>query len=198
MNFRRLQLSPCSSRASFSLIPFCIVNGCIVKNKYSIPATGLNGEEDGRKAHIRGDHIPLHIEAVPRRATGFFPCSRFSIVHFNFQQSSNSTVNHSNSASASTGDHSFRSDGGLSSSAGPTRSSMPQSSHIITRHAPYQLPYHHRGGRMHHRGSGHPRGEPAPKKTTGIPRDRLITVPKHIPGAFKDQTGASVVPLQLA
>ena len=71
------------------------------------------------------------------------------------------------------------------------------SSHIVTRHAPYQMSYHHRGNRSH-RGAGHPRGEPLPKKTTGIPRDRLILVPKHIPGALRDQTGASVVPRQMA
>ncbi len=56
---------------------------------------------------------------------------------------------------------------------------------------------YHRGKRSH-RGAGHPRGEPLPKKTAGIPRDHLlIPVPKHIPGILRDQTGASVMPRQM-
>ncbi|UJR16456.1 hypothetical protein I4U23_003358 [Adineta vaga] len=103
---------------------------------------------------------------------------------------SNSTGNTSNSNS-NTGDNT------QTTNSGPMRSSLPHSSHIVTRHAPYQMSYHPRGNRSH-RGAGHPRGEPLPKKTTGIPRDRLIPVPKHIPGALRDQTGASVVPRQMA
>jgi hypothetical protein len=112
-----------------------------------------------------------------------------SISHFYLQQSS-STGNISNSSSSG-------GDGSQTTNTGSMRSSVPHSSHIVTRHAPYQMPYHHRGNRSH-RGAGHPRGEPLPKKTTGIPRDRLIPVPKHIPGALRDQTGASVVPRQMA
>ncbi|CAF2636429.1 unnamed protein product [Rotaria sp. Silwood2] len=109
---------------------------------------------------------------------------------FNLQQSSSSTGNASGSSSSIN-------DGSSSTSSSSNRASLPHSSHIITRHAPYPMSYHHRGNRSH-RGAGHPRGEPLPKKTTGIPRDRLIPVPKHIPGALRDQTGASVVPRQMA
>jgi hypothetical protein len=115
------------------------------------------------------------------------------ISHFYLQQSSNFNSNSGNASNSS----SSVGDGTQSTNTGPVRSSMPHSSHIVTRHAPYQMSYHHRGGRSH-RGAGHPRGEPLPKKTTGIPRDRLIPVPKHIPGALRDQTGASVVPRQMA
>lgn len=82
---------------------------------------------------------------------------------------------------------------------GAIRTTTPHQSGVYQRHTPYSHPYypHSRGMRSHHRGSGHPR-EPIPKKTTGIPRDRLIPVPKHIPGALKDPTGASVVPTQMA
>ncbi|CAF0940507.1 unnamed protein product [Adineta steineri] len=104
---------------------------------------------------------------------------------------SNSTGNSSNSQSSSAND------GTQGTNSGPIRPNLPHSSHIVTRHAPYQMSYHHRGNRSH-RGAGHPRGEPLPKKTTGIPRDRLIPVPKHIPGALRDQSGASVVPRQMA
>lgn len=111
-------------------------------------------------------------------------------LYFYLQQSS-SGGNLSNSSSSTGGD------GTQNTNSGPMRSSVAHGSHIVTRHAPYQMPYHHRGNRTH-RGAGHPRGEPLPKKTTGIPRDRLIPVPKHIPGAFRDQNGASVVPRQIA
>lgn len=105
----------------------------------------------------------------------------------------------STTGSSSTGDSSSKPDGNPGSGGGPARNAGVHSSNIYARHAPYQNPYFHsRGGRSHHRGSGHPRGEPIPKKTTGIPRDRLIPVPKHIPGALKDPTGASVVPRQMA
>ncbi|CAF0839694.1 unnamed protein product [Rotaria sordida] len=103
----------------------------------------------------------------------------------------------SGSAGNASGSSSSTNDGSSSTSTGSTRQSGPHSSHIVTRHAPYSMSYHHRGNRSH-RGAGHPRGEPLPKKTTGIPRDRLIPVPKHIPGALRDQTGASVVPRQMA
>ena len=108
-----------------------------------------------------------------------------------FQQTSNtnSTGNTSNTSSTP-GDNT------QTGTSGPIRPSVPHSSHIVTRHAPYQMSYHPRGNRSH-RGAGHPRGEPLPKKTTGIPRDRLITISKHIPGALRDQTGASVVPRQM-
>jgi hypothetical protein len=109
-----------------------------------------------------------------------------SSSHFYLQQSSNSNSNPSST-----------NDGTQSTNSGSMRSSGGHPSHIITRHAPYQMSYHHRGNRSH-RGGGHSRGEPLPKKTTGIPRDRLIPVPKHIPGALRDQTGASVVPRQMA
>ncbi|CAF5148031.1 unnamed protein product, partial [Rotaria sp. Silwood1] len=95
------------------------------------------------------------------------------------------------------GSSSSANDGTSSTNSGSNRSSGSHSSHIVTRHAPYPMSYHHRGNRSH-RGAGHPRGEPLPKKTTGIPRDRLIPVPKHIPGALRDQSGASVVPRQMA
>jgi hypothetical protein len=107
-----------------------------------------------------------------------------SNLHLQQSTNSNSTSSNTNDAAQSTNSNSIRPSG-------------PHSSHIITRHAPYQMSYHHRGNRSH-RGAGHPRGEPLPKKTTGIPRDRLIAVPKHIPGALRDQTGASFVPKQIA
>lgn len=109
----------------------------------------------------------------------------------NFYLLQSSTGNNSNSSSTTGGD------GTSTANTGSIRSGVPHGSHIVTRHAPYQMPYHHRGNRSH-RGGGHPRGEQLPKKTTGIPRDRLIPVPKHIPGALRDQTGASVVPRQMA
>lgn len=91
-----------------------------------------------------------------------------------------------------------------SKSEGPM--SAPSSSRIITTQSPYQHhqpsnPYrnnHHQGNRPSHRGSGYGRPEPQPKRATGIPRDGLIPVPRHIPGAMRDQTGASVVPRQMA
>jgi hypothetical protein len=81
---------------------------------------------------------------------------------------------------------------------------MAHPSHIVTNQSPYQLSYHHNnhhhhhGNRSLHRGPGHPRNEPIPKKPTGIPRDGLIQIPRHISGALRDQTGASVVPRQMA
>jgi len=105
-----------------------------------------------------------------------------------FLQSSN---NNNSNPSSSTGAEG-------NSTTNPS-SGRPHTSHIVTRHAPYQMNhhYHHHRGSRSHRGAGHPR-DPIPKKTTGIPRDRLIPVPKHIPGALRDQTGASVVPRQMA
>ncbi|UJR30003.1 hypothetical protein I4U23_017549 [Adineta vaga] len=61
---------------------------------------------------------------------------------------------------------------------------------------PHHHPHH--GNRAHYRGTGHVRQEPLPKKPTGIPRGGLIRIPRHIPGAFSDQAGTSVVPRQMA
>ncbi|CAF3558256.1 unnamed protein product [Rotaria socialis] len=102
---------------------------------------------------------------------------------------SNSSGNTSNISSSAN-------DASLSTNSNSNRQSHAHPSHIVTRNAPYPMSYH-RGNRGH-RGAGHPRGEPQPKKTTGIPRDRLIPVPKHIPGALRDQTGTSVVPKPMA
>jgi hypothetical protein len=96
----------------------------------------------------------------------------------------NSADNNSNS--------SYESDGRQLTNSDSIRPSLPHSSHIITRHAPY----HHRG--CSRRGTGHQRGESLPKKTTGIPPDRLISVHKHIFGALRDQTGTSVISREMA
>jgi hypothetical protein len=133
----------------------------------------------------------------------------WKFVFFFFQtgdtsSSNNATNTSSPSATSSIGGQTTTADttnkinGNPSSMSGPIRTNLGHSSSIYTRLPPYQNPYHGRGSRSHHRGSGHPRGEPIPKKTTGIPRDRLIPVPKHIPGALKDPTGASVVPRPMA
>ncbi|CAF4633613.1 unnamed protein product [Rotaria sp. Silwood1] len=112
--------------------------------------------------------------------------------------STNSIGNVLGLSSSSGGDHTSKTDGTQLTGSGSTT----QSSHIVTHQSPYQLSYHYNnhyhGNRSHHRGSGHPRNEPLPKRTTGIPRDGLIQIPRHIPGAFRDQTGASVVPRQMA
>jgi hypothetical protein len=80
--------------------------------------------------------------------------------------------------------------------------SVPYPSHIVTHQSPYQHSYHHNnhhhGNRPHHRGSGHPRNALLLKTPTGIPLDGLIKIPRPIPGAFRDQTGAPVVPRQMA
>ncbi|CAF1020088.1 unnamed protein product [Rotaria sordida] len=116
--------------------------------------------------------------------------------------STNSTGNATGSSLSSGGDHTSKTDGTQSIGSGSTTQPVPHPSHIVTHQSPYQLSYHHNnhyhGNRSHHRGSGHPRNEPLPKKTTGIPRDGLIQIPRHIPGAFRDQTGAPVVPRQMA
>lgn len=131
----------------------------------------------------------------------FFSCSH---LHFYLQQSSstNSNGNGNGSLSSSGGDNSSKTDSTQSTGSG----SMAHSSHIITNQSPYQLSYHHNnhhnhhhhGNRPHYRGPGHTRNEPLPKKPTGIPRDGLIQIPRHISGALRDQTGASVVPWQMA
>lgn len=58
--------------------------------------------------------------------------------------------------------------------------------------------HHYNTNRPHHRSSGYTRREPPVKKATGIPRDDLIQVPRHITGAFQDPTGASVIPRPMA
>ena len=160
-------------RSLFSSAPFC-------NTRY------FNAEN---KAAISDTDQPLSRSPFPSRFNFISKKVNSSISHFYFLQSS-STGNTSNATSSG-------GDGTQSSTTGAIRPAVPHASHIVTRHAPYQMPYHHRGNRSH-RGAGHPRGEPIPKKTTGIPRDRLIPVPKHIPGALRDQTGASVVPRQMA
>ena len=161
-------------RSFFSSVPFCASHYFNANNKVMIR-----------------DADPTMSSSPPSLDFPFMPMKiSSSISPFSFLQSS-STGNSSNTSSSSGGD------GAQTSNSGPMRSSVPHGSHIVTRHAPYQMSYHHRGNRSH-RGAGHPRGEPIPKKTTGIPRDRLIPVPKHIPGALRDQTGASVVPRQMA
>jgi hypothetical protein len=132
--------------------------------------------------------------------------SSCSYLHFYLQQSSstNSIGNANSSSSSSTGDHSSKNDGTQSTGSGSTTQSIPHGSHIVTNQSPYQLSYHHNnhhhhhGNRPHHRGSGHPRNEPVPKKPTGIPRDGLIQIPRHISGALRDHAGVSVVPFQMA
>lgn len=57
---------------------------------------------------------------------------------------------------------------------------------------------YHQGNRSHHRGAGRIRHEFVPKNPTGIPRASLIHIPRHIHGAFRDPSGASVVPRQMA
>lgn len=52
---------------------------------------------------------------------------------------------------------------------------------------------------MPHRGHrSHQRGAVKPKNPTGLPKNDLIVIPSHIPGAFRDQSGASVVPIGVA
>jgi len=132
--------------------------------------------------------------------------SSCSFLHFYLQQSSltNSIGNANGSLSSSVGDHSSKNDGAQSIGSGSTTQSIPHSSHIVTNQSPYQIShhhnnhYHHHGNRSHHRGLGHPRNETLIKKATGIPRDGLIQIPRPISGSFTDQTGASVIPRQVA
>ncbi len=163
-------------RSLFSSTPFC--------TSYYFNADNKATKSDADIPMSRSP-FPSNFELISKK-------NNSSISNFYFLQSS-STGNAGNATSSS----SSGGDGTQSTISGAMRSSVPHGSHIVTRHAPYQMPYHHRGNRSH-RGAGHPRGEPLPKKTTGIPRDRLIPVPKHIPGALRDQTGASVVPRQMA
>ncbi|CAF0811234.1 unnamed protein product [Didymodactylos carnosus] len=60
-------------------------------------------------------------------------------------------------------------------------------------HSPYQINYSAHHGRQ----SGYIR-EPQPKRTSGLPRSELISVPRHIPGSLRDQTGSFVIPKQTA
>jgi hypothetical protein len=176
MDSSHVKISHQQRRSLFSSRPFCTSYYFNAENKAKISDADIT---------MSRSPCPSNFELISKK-------KHSSISHFYFLQSS-STGNTSNaSASSSSGG-----DGTQSTTSGPMRSSVPHGSHIVTRHAPYQMPYHHRGNRSH-RGAGHPRGEPIPKKTTGIPRDRLIPVPKHIPGALRDQTGASVVPRQMA
>jgi hypothetical protein len=172
MDTSDMKISYKQRRSLFSSIPFCTSHYFNTNNKDTISYSDVN------------------MSSCPNFKI-LFNKKNSSISHFYLQQSS-STGNNSNPSSSSSGG-----DGTQTTNSNSIRSSVPHSSHIITRHAPYQMPYHHRGNRSH-RGAGHPRGEPLPKKTTGIPRDRLIPVPKHIAGALRDQTGASVVPRQMA
>jgi hypothetical protein len=59
------------------------------------------------------------------------------------------------------------------------------------------MPYHHRQNRSH-RGTDHLRDEPLSEKTTSIPRDRLIQVPKHMSGALRYQADDSLLARQMA
>ena len=205
MDSSRSKIHHFSHQYLFSFFPFCASNVyCITDpNKDMMSQTALNKQ----------------LEDFQNRCTSFFqkpltkqchnPLSS-SISHFSVQQASNlnsgnpppsssSTVTSSTATGTPPTDASLKNDAASGVGPNTTRTMVAHPSNIYTRHAPYPNPHHHpRGARSHHRGSGHPRGEPAPKKTTGIPRDRLILVPKHIPGALKDPTGASVVPRQIA
>ncbi len=77
------------------------------------------------------------------------------------------------------------------------RSSARHEPHIITRHATFEMSYHYRKKRSY-RGEVRLLSEQLPKKTIGMPRDRLIPVPKHISDALRDQTSALVMPRQMA
>jgi hypothetical protein len=176
MDLSHVKITDKQHRSLFSSAPFCNTNYFNADNKAAI------GDTDK----------PMSRSPFPSRFDFISKKVNSSISHFYFLQSSSTGSASNTSSSGSSGG-----DGSQSTNSGAIRSAVPHGSHIVTRHAPYQMPYHHRGNRSH-RGAGHPRGEPIPKKTTGIPRDRLIPVPKHIPGALRDQTGASVVPRQMA
>ena len=175
-----MKITYAQRRSFFSSTPFCASR-----------SFNRNNNNNHNKAIMSDPDRMLSSSPSPSNSESNSNRNIFSISNFCFLQSS-STGNSSNSSSSSGGDGTQ-----TNNNSGPMRSGVPHGSHIVTRHAPYQMPYHHRGNRSH-RGAGHPRGEPLPKKTTGIPRDRLIPVPKHIPGALRDQTGASVVPRQMA
>jgi hypothetical protein len=173
MDSSYLKITHKQRRSCFSSIPFCTTHYFNTdNNKVSLSHSDVN---------MSSSPCPNNFESLLKRKNS-------SISHFYLQQSS-STGNTSNTSS---GD-----DGTQTTNSGSMRTSVPHPSHIVTRHAPYQMPYHHRGNRSH-RGAGHPRGEPLPKKTTGIPRDRLIPVPKHMSGVMRDQSGTLVVPRQVA
>jgi hypothetical protein len=183
------------SVVSSSSIPFCIIDYFVIKNK---DAMGQNITQSVN--HISSHPFPSHLESIINKNNNntIVPFSKwviFSFLYLYLQQSSstNSTGN------SSAGDSSSKTDSTQSIGSNSTAQSA---SHIVTHQSPYQLSYHHNnhyhGNRPHYRGSGHPRNEPLPKKTTGIPRDGLIQIPRHIPGAMRDQSGASVVPRQMA
>lgn len=100
--------------------------------------------------------------------------------------------------SSSAGSQPPNPDGTSSINSGPTS----YSSHIVTNQAPYHIVHHQHNhynpNRPHYRPSGYTRREPPVKKTTGIPRADLISVPRHIAGAYQDPSGASVIPRPMA
>jgi hypothetical protein len=128
------------------------------------------------------------------------PFSSCLFLHFYLQQSSSTNANGSSSSSG--GDQATKTDSTQSTGSSSNSQPIQHSSHIITTQSPYQISHHHsnhyHGNRSHYRGSGHPRHEPLLKRTTGIPRNDLIQVPRPIPGALRGQTGASFVPRQTA
>ncbi|CAF3603690.1 unnamed protein product [Adineta steineri] len=98
----------------------------------------------------------------------------------------------------SSGDHSSTTDNIQSTGSGSTTHT---NSHIGKHQSYHRNNHHHHhqqqhGNRSHHRGSGH--SQSMAKNTTGIPRDGLIQIPRHIPGAYRDPHGASVVPRPMA
>jgi hypothetical protein len=192
-----------------SSIPFCMPDYFISNNKDAVRHHNTKGVN-----HISSHPFPFHLESslnknknkILIKIIPFFNGRSFlsscSFLYFYLQQSSsaNSTGNANGSLSSTGGDHSSKTDG--TQSTGSTTQPIPHPSHIVTNQSPYQISYHnnhyHHGNRSHHRGTGYPRNEPLPKKPTGIPRDGLIQIPRHIPGALRDQTGAPVVPRQMA
>ncbi|CAF0865668.1 unnamed protein product [Adineta ricciae] len=164
--------------------------------------TSNNGQakemtEDDLIKEIQMGSQARYVMPQPPYRTNLFVCHHCKQPgHIKSQCPSFSQTSNANSTGSTSNTSSTPGDNTQAGTSGPIRPSVPHSSHIVTRHAPYQMSYHPRGNRSH-RGAGHPRGEPLPKKTTGIPRDRLIPISKHIPGALRDQTGASVVPRQM-
>lgn len=189
-----------------SSIPFCILDDFITNNKDALRhnhTTSVNlivtirflfYSESLSKAC---DH---HINNNRDKDSPFFsvvnPFPSCPFLHFYLQQSS-STNSTGNTSGSSVGRFASKTDGTPSTGSGiPTHSS-----HIMTNQFPYQMSHpnnHYNNARSYYRGSGYLRHDPAPKKTTGIPRDDLIHVPRHIPGAYGYQTGGSVVPRPMA
>jgi hypothetical protein len=190
-----------------SSIPFCISDYFITNNKDALRHNNTKGVN-----HISSHPFHSHIESSLNKnknnnTSPFFEWLifffSFSFIHFYLQHASytNSIGNGTGVSSSFGGNHSSKPDSTQSTDSGSTTQLGSHSSHVGTHQSPYQHSYHHqhhRGNRSHYRGSGHSRNEPLPKKTTGIPRDGLIQIPRHIPGAFRDQTGTSVVPRQMA